>query len=156
MPINIDNIDLKILNILQKNARISNAELSAQVNLSQTPCLRRLRKLEHSGMIQQYSARLDYKMLGYHISALTFIKLEKNNACNGTEFEAAVSKFPQVMECLVLAGAHDYVLRVMTESLESYEYFLKEDLGNVDKVVGVESTIVLNQVKCRNSPELAS
>ncbi len=67
-----------------------------------------------------------------------------------------MSAFPQVIECLVLAGAHDYVLRVMTESLESYEHFLKEDLANVDKVVGVESTIILNQVVCRNSPELGS
>lgn len=154
MPITLDSIDIKILNILQENARISNAELSAQVNLSQTPCLRRLRKLEQSGLIQQYTVRLDYKKLGYGISALTFVRLEKNTACNGTEFEAAVSKFPQVIECLVLAGAHDYVLRVMTESLESYEHFLKEDLANVDKVVGVESTIILNQVMCRHSPEL--
>lgn len=156
MPINIDNIDKKILDILQKNARISNAELSAQVNLSQTPCLRRLRKLEQSGLIQQYTVRLDYKMLGYHISALTFIKLEKNTAYNGTEFEAAVSKFPQVIECLVLAGAHDYVLRVITESLESFEHFLKEDLAHVENVVGVESTIILNQVLCGNSPQLGS
>ena len=78
MPIsshNLDSIDIKILNALQASARISNAELATSVNLSQTPCLRRLRKLEQSGLIEQYSARLNHSMLGINVSAFVFIKL---------------------------------------------------------------------------------
>ena len=78
----LDTVDIKILTALQANARISNADLSELVNLSQTPCLRRLRKLENSGLIQQYSARLNHSMLGINVSAFVFIKLNKNTSSN--------------------------------------------------------------------------
>ena len=84
----LDSTDIKILNALQANARISNAELAAQVCLSQTPCLRRLRKLEQSGLIEQYSARLNHSMLGINVSAFVFVKLNKNTSQDGAEFEA--------------------------------------------------------------------
>lgn len=157
MPIysnNLDSIDIKILNALQANARISNAELAARVNLSQTPCLRRLRKLEQSGLIEQYSARLNHSMLGINVSAFVFIKLNKNTSSNAAEFEAAVSAFPEVLECCVLAGVHDYALRVAMADLQAFEIFLKDKLANVDQVENIESTIILNQTMTRHSPEL--
>ena len=157
MPIsshNLDSIDIKILNALQANARISNAELATSVNLSQTPCLRRLRKLEQSGLIEQYSARLNHSMLGINVSAFVFIKLNKNTSSNAAEFETAVSAFPEVLECCVLAGVHDYALRVTMADLQAFEIFLKDKLANVDQVENIESTIILNQTMTRHSPEL--
>ena len=154
MPSNanqLDTVDIKILTALQVNARISNADLSELVNLSQTPCLRRLRKLERSGLIQQYSARLDHSKLGINVSAFVFIKLNKNTSSNAAEFEAA---FPEVLECCVLAGVHDYALRVAMADLQAFESFLKDKLANVDQVENIESTIILNQTMTRLSPEL--
>lgn len=157
MPSNanqLDTVDIKILTALQVNARISNADLSELVNLSQTPCLRRLRKLERSGLIQQYSARLDHSKLGINVSAFVFIKLNKNTSSNAAEFEAAISAFPEVLECCVLAGVHDYALRVAMADLQAFESFLKDKLANVDQVENIESTIILNQTMTRLSPEL--
>jgi DNA-binding Lrp family transcriptional regulator len=157
MPIfkeTLDNIDIKILNALQANARMSNAELAEQINLSQTPCLRRLRKLEQTGLIKQYSAQLDHSMLGINVSAFVFIKLNKNTSSNAAEFEAAVCAFPEVLECCVLAGVHDYALRVAMADLQAFESFLKDKLANVDQAENIESTIILNQTMTRLSPEL--
>jgi DNA-binding Lrp family transcriptional regulator len=153
-PIQLDTIDIKILNALQANARVSNADLSGRVNLSQTPCLRRLRKLEQSGLIQQYSARLDYSMLGINVSAFVFVKLIKNTSSNAAEFESAIELLPEVLECCVLAGVHDYVLRIATQNLQTFESFLKVKLANVDQVEDIESTIILNQTMTHRSPRL--
>jgi len=150
MPNILDHIDRKILTLLQRNARISNAELAEEVNLSPTPCLRRLRKLEKEGWISHYGAVLNEKMLGFQIAAMVFVKLDKNTKENGDAFEAALSDLPEVTECCVVAGAHDYVLRVVTRSLEDYERFLKERLATVDLVADLESLIILNQSMVRN------
>ena len=150
----LDSTDIKILNALQANARISNAELATQVCLSQTPCLRRLRKLEQSGLIEQYSARLNHSMLGINVSAFVFVKLNKNTSQNGAEFEAAIQTFPEVLECCVLAGVHDYALRVAMADLQAFELFLKGKLANVHQVENIESTIILNQTMARLSPQL--
>ena len=152
----LDTVDIKILTALQTNARISNADLSELVNLSQTPCLRRLRKLENSGLIQQYNARLDHSMLGINVSAFVFVKLNKNTSTNAAEFETAISAFPEVLECCVLAGVHDYSLRVATADLQAFESFLKDKLANVDQVENIESTIILNQTMTRLSPQLSA
>ena len=154
-PLKLDAIDIKILNALQANARISNAELSERVNLSQTPCLRRLRKLEQSGLIQQYSARPDHGMLGINVSAFVFVKLSKNTSSNAAEFESAIELLPEVLECCVLAGVHDYVLRIATQNLQTFESFLKDKLANVDQVEDIESTIILNQTMTQRSPKLS-
>ena len=150
MSIELDSIDRKILTLLQRNARISNAELAERVNLSPTPCLRRLRKLEQDGWITHYGAVLNNKMLGFQIAAMVFVKLEKNTKQNGDAFERALQDLPQVTECCVVTGAHDYVLRVLTKSLEDYEHFLKDGLANVEMVADLESLIILKQSMSRN------
>ncbi|MDG0969482.1 MAG: Lrp/AsnC family transcriptional regulator [Porticoccaceae bacterium] len=148
----LDNIDISILNVLQNNSRISNAELSAKVNLSQTPCLRRLRNLEESGLIERYTIRLNHQMIGAIVSAFVFVKVNKNTSANASDFESAVADLYEVTECCVLAGSHDYVLRVTTDTLQSFELFLKEKLANVPMVEGIESTIILNQLIKRDVP----
>lgn len=144
-----DAIDKKILALLEHDARISNAELAEKVNLSPTPCLRRLRKLEKSGLIKAYTAVLDEKALGLQASALLFVNLEKNTKENGENFEAALQLLPEVMECYVVAGRHDYVLRVVTRDLDDYERFIKERLAVLEKIANLESIIVLKQTLSR-------
>ena len=146
----LDRIDRKILSQLQRNARISNAELAERVNLSPTPCLRRLRKLQDSGLIEGYTAILDKKALGLQISAFVFVSLDKNTRENGEAFESALKDLAEVTECCVVAGRHDYVLRVVTKSLEDYERFLKERLAEVEVIAGLESMIILNQSMLRH------
>ena len=145
MLINLDSIDRKILSLLQSNARISNAELAEKVNLSPTPCLRRLRKLEQSGVIRNYTAVLNERELGFLVSAYVWVNLEKNTKENGQAFETAVRQLPEVVECCVVAGRHDYVLKVVTTSLEDYDRFMKEGLAEVKPVADLESMIILNQ-----------
>jgi DNA-binding Lrp family transcriptional regulator len=148
----LDSTDINILTALQHNSRISNAELSAKVNLSQTPCLRRLRRLEKSGLIERYSVQLNHQMIGASVSAFVFVKVNKNTSENASAFESAVADLPEVTECCVLAGAHDYMLRVSTATLQSFELFLKEKLANVPMAEGIESTIILNQLIKRDAP----
>ena len=141
-----DSVDRKILSILEKNARISNAELAEKVNLSPTPCLRRLRKLESTGLIRGYAALLDEKALGLQASALLFVNLEKNTKENAEQFEAAVKLLPEVLECFVVAGRHDYVLRIVTRDLDDYARFIKERLAVLEKIADLESIIILKQI----------
>jgi len=148
----LDSIDISILAALRCNSRISNAELSVKVNLSQTPCLRRLRRLEQSGLIERYSVQLNHQMIGASVSAFVFVKVNKNTPENASAFESAVAELPEVTECCVLAGAHDYMLRVSTATLQSFELFLKEKLANVPMAEGIESTIILNQLIKRDAP----
>lgn len=149
MPKYPDSIDKKILSLLEQNARISNAELAEKVNLSPTPCLRRLRKLEDSGLIRGYSAVLNEKALGLQASALVFVNLDKNTKENAERFEAALKLLPEVMECFLVAGRHDYVLRVVTRDLDDYERFIKERLAVLDKIADLESIIILKQTLFR-------
>jgi len=151
MPYQPDRIDKQILSLLEKNARISNAELAERVNLSPTPCLRRLRRLESSGLIRSYSAILNEKALGLQVSALVYVNLEKNTKRNGEIFEAALRDLSEVMECYVVAGSHDYVLKVVTRDLEDYERFIKERLAEVKHVADLESVIILKQSLHRGS-----
>ena len=149
MSIKLDAIDKEILSLLEQNARISNAELADKVNLSPTPCLRRMRNLEKSGVIRAYSAVLDEKALGLQASALLFVNLEKNTKENAEQFEAALKLLPEVMECFVVAGRHDYVLRIVTRDLDDYERFIKERLAVLDKIANLESIIILKQTLFR-------
>lgn len=144
-----DSIDKQILSLLEQNARISNADLAEKVNLSPTPCLRRLRKLEESGLIRGYSAVLDEKALGLNASALVFVNLDKNTKENAERFEAALKLLPEVMECFLVAGRHDYVLRVVTRDLDDYERFIKERLAVLEKIADLESIIILKQTLFR-------
>lgn len=151
----LDSIDRKLLALLQRDARISNAELAEHVNLSPTPCLRRLRKLESEGWINHYAAVLDEKKLGFQIAALVSIKLEKNTKENGEIFERALFNLPQVIECYVVTGPHDYVLRVVSKNLGDYERLLKEHIAAVDVVADIESVIILNQTIKRHELPLS-
>ena len=144
----LDRLDKKLLEALNSNARASNAALASAVGLTPTPCLRRLRRLESDGIVRSYRPVVDFEKLGYGIAALAFVKLQRNSVENGRAFEAAVTELPCVTECCVVAGSHDYMLRIVARSLGEYERLLKHELAAIDTVADIESTIILKQVDC--------
>jgi len=145
-----DHTDKLMLSQLERNARISNTELAERVNLSPTPCLRRLRRLEKLGFIRNYTAILNEKALGLQVSAFVFVNLDKNTLENSEIFEAALRDLPEVTEVSVVAGSHDYVLKVITKDLEDYERFLKQRLAVIKSVADLESIIILKQSMYRS------
>jgi len=151
MPSNFDKTDRLILSTLQEDARISNAELAERINLSPTPCLRRVKRLEEQGVIEGYSARLNKEKLGLGISAFVFIQLERNSSHNASAFEQAIQNLDAVIDCYVLTGEYDYLLNVVTPDLKGYEDFIKKRLADIPQVAKIDTTIILNQVMSKRS-----
>jgi len=145
----LDGVDRKILRVLQREGRISNAELSERINLSPTPCLRRVKKLEDAGVIGRYVAELDPAQLGLKVSAYVFVRLERNSTVNAERFEEAIRTLQQVEECSVLSGEYDYLVKVVAEDLEDYERFIKQRLAAIEEVDTINTTIILKQVMSR-------
>lgn len=145
----MDSIDRKIADILQRNGRIPNSELAEKVDLSPTPCLRRVKRMEAAGIIKGYRAELAPQAVGINVSAVVFVQLTRNSTENAKEFEKEIDALVKVQDCFVLTGKHDYMIRVVAKDLGDYERFIKDKLANVPHVKTLESTIILNQVKSR-------
>ncbi len=143
----LDQIDLKILRHLQENARITNAELAEKVGLSPTPCLRRLRRLESEGVIKGYHTDVNREELGVNVTVLALVKLEREDDATLRTFEEAVKDRPEVMECDLLTGKFDYLIRVVIPTLAAYEAFLSETILRMPNVATVESSPVLREVE---------
>lgn len=147
----LDAIDRRILTQLQDNARLTNVELAESVGLSPSPCLRRVRELEQSGVIRRYVALLDPATVGLPVSVFVNVTLERQVETALERFEAAILKRPEVMECYLMTGDADYLLRVVTADLSAYERFLVEHLTRVPGVASIKSSFALKQVKYRTA-----
>jgi Lrp/AsnC family leucine-responsive transcriptional regulator len=145
----LDLIDGKILRELQSDGRISNQELSDRVGLSPSPCLRRLRQLETQGIIQRYVALLDPTKVGLPVSAFVRVRLDGQDDRHLATFEAAISEFPEVMECYLMTGEADYQLRVLVGSLVQFEDFLRHRLTRIQGVSQVTTSFALRPVVYR-------
>ncbi|HEX6319998.1 MAG TPA: Lrp/AsnC family transcriptional regulator [Burkholderiales bacterium] len=143
----MDAIDLRILERLQHDARISNVELAKAVNLSPSPCLARVRALEEQGLIDRYVTLLDAKKLGLTVSVLVQVTLEKQIEPALDTFEKAVRERPEVMECYLMTGDADYLLRVLVPDVPAFERFILEFLSRVPGVGNIKSSFALKQVK---------
>jgi Lrp/AsnC family transcriptional regulator, leucine-responsive regulatory protein len=143
----LDALDRKILDQLQSDGRISVAELAAKVGLSPSPCLRRVRNLEKSGIISRYAAVLDQRAVGLPVSVFVSIKLEKPVEQALERFAKTIARWPEVLECYLMTGPRDYWLRVVVPDLESYENFLKQKLTRAEGIASIESSFALEQVK---------
>jgi Lrp/AsnC family leucine-responsive transcriptional regulator len=143
----MDGKDLKILEALQKNARVSNVELSRTAGLSPSPCLSRVRALEESGLIERYVALLDPKKLGLTVSVLVQVTLERQIESALEGFEKAVRERPEVMECYLMTGDADYLLRVVVADVPAFERFIVDFLTRVPGVGNIKSSFALKQVK---------
>ena len=140
----MDKTDYKMLEILQKDGRISSADLAKEVNLSPTPCLKRLRKLENSGVIKNYKAVLDTAQLGFNISSLVLIKMSDNTRESVNAFTKAVSKIPAITECYMSTGRVDYVARVYAKDFADYEAILRDDIARLPNIRDMETLFLFS------------
>jgi Lrp/AsnC family leucine-responsive transcriptional regulator len=143
----LDAIDRKILSQLQSDSRITMQELAHKVGLSVSPCHRRVKLLEERGVITRYIAMVDQKSLGLHVSVFISIKLTRQKEEDLDRFAKAISKWEEVLECYLMTGNRDYLLRVVAADLSSYEAFLKNKLTRLDGIASIESSFALSQVK---------
>ena len=143
----LDQIDYKILDEIQANARITNADLAARVGLSPTPCLRRLRRLEKEGVIKGYRTELNREALGVNVTAIFMIKLKREDESTLKGFEKMMLGREEVVECLFVTGKFDYIVRVLIPTLNDYEEFLGETILRMSHVEAVETSFVLREVK---------
>ena len=141
-----DKKDIRILEILQEQARISNSDLAQHVGLSPSPCWRRVRALEDAGVIQQYVALVSAKSVGLPINVFATVTLDKQIESALEAFETSVTKRPEVMECYLMTGEFDYLLRVVVPDLEAYEHFLLEHLTRIKGIASIKSSFSLKQV----------
>jgi Lrp/AsnC family leucine-responsive transcriptional regulator len=150
LPNSIDAVDRRILAALQDNGRLSATELADRVGLSVSPCLRRLRLLEKAGVVRGYTALVDQRSVGLPVSVFVSIKLDRQQEEAMARFEDAVRRCPEVMECYLMTGPRDYLLRVVTQDLADYERFVKDTLTRIDGIANIESSFALGQVKHSN------
>ena len=143
----LDAIDRNILNHLQRNGRISNVDLAREVGLSPSACLRRMRELEASGLIDRYTAVLNQAAAGFDLSVFVQVTLERQIESALETFERSIADRPEVMECYLMTGDADYLLRVVVSDVAAYERFLKDHLTRIPGVASIKSSFALNRVK---------
>ena len=143
----LDRYDRNILSLLQREGRISNQELAERIGLSPSPCLRRVRALEESGLIAGYRAMLDAKKLGLSLMALIHISMDRHTPERFANFEEKVSALPEVLECLLITGQDaDYQLKVVVRDMDAFQALLLERITRIEGVTGVHSSFVLRRV----------
>lgn len=145
--IELTAVDRRILRALQEDGRVTVQAIADRVGLSASPCLRRIRQMEAAGIIAAYSAVVEQKAVGLPVSVFISIKLERQRAQELDAFGAAISQWQEVMECYLMTGQFDFLLRVVCADLEAYEQFLREKLTQVAGVASIESSFSLGQVK---------
>ncbi len=142
----LDRYDLDILRTLQENGRISNQELADRINLTPSPCLRRLHALEESGLITGYRAMLDNKKLGLSLTALILISMDRHTPERLSNFETKVTEIPEVLECLLITGQEaDYQLKVVVKDMDAYQELLLNRITRIEGVTGVHTSFVLRR-----------
>lgn len=143
----LDRTDKRILKHLQRNARASNLELADAVGLSPTPCARRVKRLEESGLIRGHVTLLDENALGLTLTALISISMDKHTPERFSNFEAKISQFSEIIECSLVTGqSADYLLKAVLPDMAHYEAFLLGKLTKIEGVSGVHSSFVLRKV----------
>ena len=147
----LDRIDRKILAALQEDGRLPNNELAERVSLSPSPCLRRVKALEEAGVIARYVALVDPASVDLPVNIFVSVSLERQVEARLDGFEAAVMARPEVLECYLMTGDADYLLRVVVPDLASYERFLKEHLTRIPGVASIRSSFALKQVRYRTA-----
>ncbi len=145
----LDAIDRRILEHLQDNARISNVDLAARVGISASPCWRRVRELEESGVISNYVTLIDAASVGLMVSVFVNVSLERQVERELEVFQNAIRGRPEVMECYLMTGEADFLLRVVVPDLMAYERFLMDHLTRVPGIASIKSSFALKQVKYR-------
>jgi len=142
----MDYIEYKLLNSLQKNARLTNLELAKQVGLSASPCLRRVKSLEESGVITGYSAIINQNKVNLSVNVFVQVSLERQSEERLQVFEEKIMEYREVMEAYLMTGEADYLLRIVVKDLQAYEKFLKNNLTKIKGIASIRSYFSLKQV----------
>ena len=142
----MDYIEYKILSTLQKNARLTNLELAKRVGLSASPCLRRVKALENTGIISGYSAIIDQNKVDLSVNVFVQVSLERQSEEGLEVFEEKIIEYNEVMEAYLMTGEADYLLRIVVKDLQTYEKFLKENLTRIPGISSIRSYFSLKQV----------
>lgn len=143
----IDDIDRKILAVLQEDAHTTMERLAELVGLSPSPCARRVRNLEAAGVIKRYVAVVDQDKVGLPVSVFASIKLERQREDELDRFSKAILRWPEIVECYLMTGQRDYLLRIVVKDLPAYEALLKRTLTRLEGVASIESSFALSQIK---------
>ena len=147
MGITLDNIDRNILRALQHDCKQSSIEIADQVGLSQTPCLRRIKNLESAGVIEKYIAVLNQSLLGYGMTFYTRIWLTGQDVETVDRFTSGIQKLPNVVECHLMAGDCDFILRILAKDIEDYRRFQIDHLNSLPGVQNVKTEIPMERIK---------
>ncbi len=147
MKLEIDAIDRKILGLLQRDSSLSTIDIAHQVGISQAPCWRRIQKLKESGIVRKQVALLDRKELGLKTQILAQVKLTATGRANLQAFTDAIQDFPEVLECFVLMGSVDFMLKIVAQDIEAYERFFFDKLSQVPGVQEINSMVALAEIK---------
>jgi Lrp/AsnC family transcriptional regulator len=143
----LDKIDYKILAVMQQDASLSAAQIAEAVGLSPSPCWRRVQRLKDEGYITKVVALLDRHKLGLRAQLFVQVKVVKNDQQTLAEFSQAIRAFPEVMECHVVLGVFDFLLRVVTEDMDAYEAFYFEKLSRLPHVLEVTTFVAASEIK---------
>ena len=152
----LDEIDRRILTTLQGNAKLRNVDLADAVGLSDSPCLRRVKHLEDTGVIRGYATLVDPETIGLPVSVFVQVTLEKQVEASLEAFEARIADWPEVMECYLMTGDADYLLRVVAADLTAYQDFLMHKLTRVAGVASIKSSFALRRIQYRTALPLAA
>lgn len=147
----LDNIDLSILRILQKDALAKIKDIASSVNLSMSPTHDRIKRLEQSGYIQQYIALINRKKVDLGLVVHCHVTLDKQTRNNFSEFEQIISKYPEVTSCSLVSGNFDYFLKLVTKDVETYNKFYQEKLAVLPMVAHINSLFVMDEIKSTTS-----
>ena len=140
--LSLDNIDYQILHYIQNDARMTNSDLAERVGLSPSPCLRRVKSLERSGIIKRYVGIVDAAAVGLPISAFVNISLHSQARAGLEAFQSRVQTYPEVMECYLMTGSSDFLMRVVVPDLESYERFT-DKLTRIPGISNIQTSFAL-------------
>lgn len=145
--IKLDKIDRKILEILQSNAKITNANLATKIGLSPAPTLERVKKLENSGIIKSYHAKLDTDIVGLGVSTFVMVSLKGHNKDNIEKFIKSINDINEIIECHHITGSGDFVLKIIAEDIAAYQRLMLERVSNIDVVDSMQSMVILSTFK---------
>ena len=143
----LDEKDIEILRALQRNARLTNKELAAQVHLSTTPTYERVKRLERQGFIKQYATVLDANKLNKGFAVFCSVKLRRLNSDYALAFTEMIKQVPEVTECYNISGSFDYLLRIQAADMKSYQQLLLNVIGRHENIDSLESTFVMDEIK---------
>lgn len=145
--VKLDKIDRKILDILQSNAKITNAQLSKDIGLSPAPTLERVKKLETSGIIKSYHAKLDTDKIGLGVHTFVQVSLKGHNKVNIDSFVNEINKIDEVIECHHITGSGDFILKIISSDIQTYQKLMLERVSEIEVVDGLQSMIILSTFK---------